>query len=88
MAVDRCVSGKRIYASLELAEDVLLETWTRFEFAPGNGPVAIYRCDDCGQYHLTSKGPMNEKLSQALREGKIHRQREANHWAEKFKGKR
>jgi ABC-type ATPase with predicted acetyltransferase domain len=74
-----------MYDSKEIAEEVLLETWSRFEFASNNGPVAVYQCEDCGRYHLTSKGPMNEKLAQALREGKIQRQKEANRWADKLK---
>lgn len=76
-----------MYSSREIAEDVLIETWTRFEFSPDNGPVAVYQCDDCGQYHLTSRGPMNDKLSEALRDGKINRQKEADRWATKLKRK-
>lgn len=76
-----------MYASQEIAEDVLIETWTRFEFAPNNGPVAVYRCDDCGQFHLTSRGPMNGKLEKALQEGKIQRQKEADRWLNRLKRK-
>ena len=80
-----CVSGKKMYASQEIAEDVLIETRTKFEYAPDQGPIAVYKCEDCGQYHFTSKGPMNEKLFQALSEGKIQRQKEANRWLDKLK---
>ncbi len=85
--MERCVSGKRVYTTQEMAEEALLEAWARFDYAAGNGPVAVYRCEDCGNYHLTSRGPVNAKLDQALREGKITRQREANRWEEKFKRK-
>lgn len=81
----QCPSGKRMYASQEIAEDVLIETRTRFEFGPGRGPIAVYQCDDCRQFHFTSKGPMNEKLSKALAEGKIDRQKEAEKWLDKLK---
>ncbi len=81
----QCVSGKKMYVSQEVAEDVLIETRTKFEYAPDQGPVAVYKCEDCGQYHLTSKGIMNVKLSQALAEGKIQLQKEANKWLDKLK---
>ena len=74
-----------MYPSELIAEDVLIETWTRFDFTPGNGPISIYKCDDCGEYHLTSRGPMNERLSQALADGKIQRQKDANRWQDKFR---
>lgn len=85
--MNRCISGKRLYVSQEVAEDALIETWTRFDFSASNGPVAVYRCDDCGHYHLTSRGPMNEKLSQAIADGKIRRQKEADQWMNKLKRK-
>jgi hypothetical protein len=80
-----CVSGKRMYTTREVAEDVLIETRTRFEYGPDSGPVAVYQCEDCGHFHLTSKGPMNEKLTQALADGKIQRQKEADRWLAKLR---
>ena len=80
-----CITGKKSFASIEVAEDVLIETYTRFEFAPNQGPIAIYKCDDCGYYHLTSQGMMNEKLKKCLQDGSIARQKEANRWLDKFK---
>jgi len=79
-----CVTGKRVYTSQETAEDALIETWTRFVYGPGSGPIAIYRCDDCGYYHFTSKGPMNENLARAIKEGRIDRGREAKWWEDKL----
>lgn len=85
--MDRCISGKRMYSSKEVAEDVLIEAWTRFDYSSGNGPVAVYQCEECGNYHLTSKGAMSEKLSQAISDGKIQRQKEADRWMDKIKRK-
>lgn len=85
--MERCSSGKRIYPSQEVAEEVLIESWTRYNYADGHGPVAVYQCEDCGRFHLTSRGPMNEKLSRAISDGKVSRQKEANKWAEKLKRK-
>lgn len=85
--MDHCVSGKRMYSSQEVAEDVLIEAWTRFDYSPGKGPVAVYQCEDCGHFHLTSKGTMNQRLSRALEEGRIQRQKEADRWIDKFRRK-
>lgn len=80
-----CVTHKKMYATRELAEEALLGAWIMFEYGPNRGPVAVYQCQDCGHYHLTSSGPMNEKLAQYLKEGKISREKEANYWLDKIK---
>ncbi|HEY3402673.1 MAG TPA: hypothetical protein VGK59_04745, partial [Ohtaekwangia sp.] len=82
-----CPTGKKGFPSSEVAEDVLIETYSRFEFAPNQGPVAIYKCDECGFYHLTSQGMMNERLRKSLEDGSIARQKEANRWLDKFKNR-
>ena len=74
-----------MYLTKEIAEDALIEARTNFEYASGSGPVSVYQCEDCGYYHLTSKGPVNEKLAKFLAEGKIDRQKEANRWLRKIK---
>jgi len=76
-----------MYPSTNIAEDALIEARTNFDYATNNGPVGIYLCEDCGYYHLTSQGRMNERLAQQLAEGKIQKQKEANHWLDKFKNK-
>ena len=83
--MDKCVSGKRMYPSQQVAEEVLIESWSRYNYVSGGGPVSVYQCDDCGRFHLTSKGPMNERLSQAISEGTIARQKEARNWEHKLK---
>jgi len=76
-----------MYPSEQIAEDALIEAQTNFNYPPNNGPIAVYRCDDCGDYHLTSRGPMNERLAKQLADGKIKRQKEANFWLDRFKKK-
>jgi len=80
-----CVSNKKIYQSREVAEDALIEARTKFNYAPGSGPIAVYQCEDCGFFHLTSKGKMNERLAKHISEGKIDLQKEANRWLDKLK---
>lgn len=81
----RCVSNKKVYLSEDIAEQALIEAHTQFEYKQGSGPIAVYRCDDCGYYHLTSQGPMNQTLERLLKDGKIQRQKEANQWVHKLK---
>jgi ABC-type ATPase with predicted acetyltransferase domain len=81
----RCVTGKRVYHSEQLAEDALIEAHIHFEYRTGGGPKAVYRCEDCGDYHLTSRNPMNPRLAQSLASGTIKKQKEASRWQSKFK---
>jgi hypothetical protein len=84
----KCVTQKKVYLTQELAEEALLGARTRFEYTTGQGPVAVYRCEDCGYFHLTSKGPVNATLAQHLKDGKIDREKQANEWLNKMKHKR
>jgi len=81
----KCSTGKRIYHTEQLAEDALIEAHIHFDYRAGGGPVAVYKCDDCGEYHLTSRGPMNTQLSKKLTDGTIKKQKEAGNWQRKFK---
>jgi hypothetical protein len=83
----RCPSGKRVFSSQQIAEDVLIECWIKNDYAAGQAPVAVYQCDDCGNYHLTSGGAMNPKLSELLSDRTFKLKREAARWSEKFKRK-
>ncbi|HRE67206.1 MAG TPA: hypothetical protein PLM56_17355 [Cyclobacteriaceae bacterium] len=80
-----CPSGKRSYISEALATDALIEAHIQFEYRTGNGPVAFYKCEDCGAYHLTSNGVMNTRLAEALANGTIKRQKAAAGWNDKLK---
>jgi hypothetical protein len=82
-----CISGKRIFASQPMAEDALIDLWSRNEYAPGQAPVSVYKCDDCGEFHLTSRPPMNERLARAISSGEVKRQRDAHNWEQRLKKK-
>jgi hypothetical protein len=81
----KCSTGKRLYVSEQLAENSLIEAHIHFEYKAGEGPKTVYKCDECGYYHLTSQGAMNARLSQLLTDGTIQKQKEAGRWNEKFK---
>jgi len=80
-----CISGKKVFLSEQIAEDALIEAWGRNSYPSNSGPVAVYKCDDCGYYHFTSQGKMNDRLLKEVESGKIKLQREANHWERKMK---
>lgn len=79
MTMAGCITGKKSYSSESLAEDALIEARTRHGDEK-NGPVGVYRCEDCSQFHLTSKGVMNPRLAQYIKEGKLKLNQEANRW--------
>lgn len=82
-----CVTHKRMYHTLRLAEDALIDAHIRFNYRNTNGPVAIYKCDDCGHYHFTSKGNMNARLAEAIANGTIKKQQEISRWEDKFRNR-
>lgn len=84
----KCVTGKNAYATQELAEEALISAHTRLDFAKGQGPIATYKCDDCGYFHLTSKGSISPTLTHYLKAGKFEREKQANDWLNKLKHKR
>ena len=83
----KCVSGKTVYETESMAEDALIDHWVRHGHAEDSGPQAIYRCEDCGRFHFTKRGPMNGKLAEALGDGTIARLRRAAGWEEKLRRK-
>jgi len=85
--MNKCISGKRAFQSYESAVEALIAARTKFNYRDGNGPITVYRCDECGLYHLTSQGPMNESLKKRLNDGSIDRQKQAEHWEQRLKRK-
>jgi len=81
----KCNSGKRSYLTGQLAEEALIEAHINFDYRSGGGPVAIYMCDECGTYHLTSRGTRNERLAGLIEGGFIQKQKQAAQWQQKFK---
>ncbi len=84
---DTCSSHKKVYLTLQLAEDALLDSHQRFHYRGNAGPVGVYQCPDCGFFHFTSKGEMNSKLKALLSGTKIALHKEAHYWEGKIKKK-
>lgn len=71
--------------SREIAEEALIGARITYAYPEGRGPVGVYQCDDCGCYHLTSSGPMNETLAKYMAEGKLDRLSESEEWQRKLR---
>jgi hypothetical protein len=80
-----CSSGKRSYLSEAVAVEALIEAHVQFDFGKRSGPVAVYQCDECGQFHLTSTGDINKRLEQVISDGTLQKLRIANKWSGKWK---
>lgn len=81
----KCISGKKAFQTQESAEDALIEARIRYAGAGPGGPVTVYKCEDCGQFHLTSKGTANPRLRKFIAEGKLKLNQEGNRWLDKLK---
>ncbi|MBU2916087.1 MULTISPECIES: hypothetical protein [Reichenbachiella] len=78
-----CVTGKNCYHSQAEGEQALIENRIRYHHSDDAGPQNIYLCDDCGSYHFTSRGPMNEVLRDQL--DYIKKQRVARDWESRLR---
>lgn len=74
-----------MYPSRERAEQALIQAWVKNDYPPGKGPVTVYHCNDCREFHLTSAGALNPALEVFIKEGKLKLQKEADYWASKLK---
>ena len=83
--INKCPTHKKIFFNHDQAVDALVEARIRYDYSSGNGPVSVYKCEECGHYHLTSKGPVDETLQKHLKDGNIDREKEANRWLHKLK---
>lgn len=90
----RCLSGvedkivgqmpncqKRSYVTENLALDALIEARIRFL---QNSSVTVYQCEDCGQWHLTSRGNIHPRLAKELTSGNVEKSRLAYQWEKKL----
>lgn len=79
----KCISGKLGFESREEAEEALVENHIHYKHRSGMGPLNVYPCMDCGQWHFTSKGPMNQQLQDAR--ARIEKMQKHDFWKDKFR---
>ncbi|MBV6643983.1 MAG: hypothetical protein KI790_00955 [Cyclobacteriaceae bacterium] len=79
------ITHKICFDNQEMAEEALIQNHGRHHYARGQGPVNFYRCDHCGTFHFTSKGPAHPKLSDPEVQKRIKLEREANDWSSRLR---
>ncbi len=81
----KCVSGKRVYESEELALDALIQNQIRNHYRDGSGPVNVYECHECKNWHFTSKGPKADILEDPETIQRIRKEREGLEWESRLR---
>jgi hypothetical protein len=77
-----------MYLTESIAEEALISGWITYQYTRGQGPIGVYLCEECGSYHLTSKGIINSKLQESITSGKIQRNKEVDAWLDKIRRKK
>ena len=80
---NKCISGKKGYADEELAVDALIQHQIR-NYSSHPGATNIYICEDCGNWHFTSKGK-HQLLDDPTVLEMIRREGMAYQWEQKLK---
>ena len=83
--MDKCVSGKRIYESESLAVEALIQNHVFNNYRVNEGPINVYECRDCMQWHFTSKGHKHPTLEDPATLRTIEREKRAYNWERGFK---
>lgn len=83
--MNTCPTKKICFSTKEVGEEELVSNRAKYNYSVGAGPVNVYLCDLCGNYHFTSKGETNPKLLNKDIKKKIDRESEANYWLDKLK---
>ncbi len=76
----RCSSGKRSFDTYDLAIEALIQHHIINEYRKGEGPINVYECNECGNWHFTSKGEVNPLFEDDATQRRIKNERRANYW--------
>jgi hypothetical protein len=82
--VDDCVTGKVCYQTRVEAIQALIKNWIEKNHRVGMGPINVYECLDCGNWHFTSKGMKATELIENLESGRIEKERKMFGWKSDF----
>lgn len=81
----KCTSGKTIFQSKELAEEALIQNHIRNNHRAGSGPINVYECNDCQNWHFTSTGETSFLLLDTEVKNRISKDRRAMEWEYRLK---
>jgi hypothetical protein len=81
----RCPTGKSAFSSEALALEALVQNHIRHQHRFGAGPLDVYQCVDCNEWHFTSRPPMNPHLLDPEVQQRIKSEGRALEWERKFK---
>ncbi len=71
---------KREFQTKMAAEEALIQSHIIFT----SPAINYYQCDNCGQFHLTSKGNTNPILEKDVIKERIKREQQARQWENKY----
>jgi hypothetical protein len=77
----RCSTGKNGYYTEAEVQEALIRSHIRFVKAASN----YYQCNDCGEYHLTSKGEPHPILDDPTVQQRIKQERLSQDWEGRFR---
>ena len=80
-----CPSGKTSFQSEEIAVEALVQNHIRFGHRKGAGPQNVYLCDDCDNWHFTSRLPTNSTLLEDETQKRIVEESRAQNWEQKLR---
>lgn len=83
--MSKCSTGKVSFDSRELAEEALIQNHIRNNHRAGSGPINIYECMDCLNWHFTSRGDPCSLLIDPETVERIKKERRALEWEYRLK---
>ena len=81
----KCRSGKTAFETKELGEEALIQNHIRNNHREGAGPKNVYECDDCGEWHFTSRHPISDLLQDVEVQKRIASDQRSLQWEQKMK---
>ncbi len=80
-----CSSGKRCFETESIAVDSLIQHHIINDYPKGEGPINVYECEECGNWHYTSKGERNKILEDPETKAQIKKEHIANYWGRRLR---
>ena len=77
-----CPSRKIIYYNEQEAKEGLIKLHVKYL---NSSTRTFYTCSQCGYFHLTSSGEIDDTLKQAQQTGRINQLSEADYWIRKLR---